>query len=237
MTDDERKKALARERNRRYRQKHKAKCRAYRKAYLANHPEQRAKRAAYMKNYIREYYRKNKAAILARCDAYRRANLDTVRERQKAYLDNGYRKTHNSNVAKYTKSEKGREAYQKRYEGKRPEANARLRKWKHAHRDRVNADKMKRIAAQRRAVPPWANLVAIAAVYELAAQLSRDTDIPHHVDHIVPLTNPVVCGLHVHWNLRAIPDVENIRKNNRFTPHIGPLQEPSCVTPIENSPH
>lgn len=37
-----------------------------------------------------------------------------------------------------------------------------------------------------------------------------------HVDHIVPLTSQIVCGLHSHTNIRVIPGAENISKNNRI---------------------
>lgn len=36
------------------------------------------------------------------------------------------------------------------------------------------------------------------------------------VDHIVPLTHPLVCGLNVPWNLRIIPWLENAQRSNRW---------------------
>jgi 5-methylcytosine-specific restriction endonuclease McrA len=67
-----------------------------------------------------------------------------------------------------------------------------------------------------RATPIWVNRSAIAAIYAKAKQISADTGIPHHVDHEVPLKNPRCSGLHVPWNLRIIPAIDNLRKGNRL---------------------
>lgn len=68
------------------------------------------------------------------------------------------------------------------------------------------------------ATPEWVDMTAIRAVYDEAATLTEETGIPHNVDHCVPLNHPAVCGLHVPWNLRAIPKKCNGAKSNHWSP-------------------
>lgn len=76
-----------------------------------------------------------------------------------------------------------------------------------------------RNATKACATPGWltkADRERIASIYAEAATKSAGSGIPHDVDHIVPLRSKVVCGLHVPWNLRAIPAHENRSKSNNF---------------------
>jgi len=75
--------------------------------------------------------------------------------------------------------------------------------------------KAKRRAALLRAIPPWANLDEIRQLYEEAAKMSEV-----HVDHIVPLISPIVCGLHCSANLQIIGASENCSKGNRIWPDM-----------------
>lgn len=79
---------------------------------------------------------------------------------------------------------------------------------------------MLRRADERRACPDWADRKAIAAVFREARRLTRETGIVHSGDHIVPLNHPLVCGLHVAFNLRVIPLAENVRKSNNSWPDM-----------------
>lgn len=87
--------------------------------------------------------------------------------------------------------------------------------FRQANRSLVTSYKAKYRASRRNATPSWLteeHWQQIRAVYAEAERLTSETGIPHEVDHIVPLQGRTVCGLHVPWNLRAIPKVQNNRR-------------------------
>lgn len=84
------------------------------------------------------------------------------------------------------------------------------------HHAQALADGAARRAGIDRATPSWADRAAIKAVYADAIRLTKATGVRHEVDHVVPLNGINVCGLHVHWNLCAIPHHENRAKSNRL---------------------
>lgn len=114
-------------------------------------------------------------------------------------------------------------------------ARFRMREWSAANPERkrqqdrdfneknralVTSYKGKYRAARKMATPPWLtpeHINEIRQVYKEARRLSLETGIPHEVDHIVPLAGGIVSGLHVPWNLRAIPKIENNRRPRIYT--------------------
>lgn len=68
----------------------------------------------------------------------------------------------------------------------------------------------KRRAGVKKATPTWANLDDIENVYIEAQYLQM------HVDHIIPLKHPLVCGLHVWENLQLLTPKQNLEKSNKF---------------------
>lgn len=154
------------------------------------------------------------AGICVACDRRRKAE---------------YKKRHAEQVraAERLRMEKKRDAIKpnRRRRGVRRERNKEAvirakRGWKLRNPGAVNASTAARWAAKQRAIPPWADRKAMEAMYVEAA--ARGV----HVDHIVPLRSPVVCGLHCEANLQLLPPSENISKSNRWWPDMWqPAQE------------
>lgn len=88
--------------------------------------------------------------------------------------------------------------------------------WNKAHPEVTTAKLAKHRASKIQATPKWADQTAITSIYSEASRLTKETGIKHHVDHIVPLRGKKVSGLHVEFNLRAIPATENLRKSNHY---------------------
>ena len=64
--------------------------------------------------------------------------------------------------------------------------------------------------------PQWAGRSEIRAVFAEAEFMTKATGVPHAVDHIWPLKNQKVCGLHVAANLRVVPRRLNSKKLNKL---------------------
>ena len=71
----------------------------------------------------------------------------------------------------------------------------------------------------RSATPKWITAeqkLAMRMLYLRAQELTKMTGERYVVDHIIPLINDDVCGLHVPWNLRVITQEENLQKSNKM---------------------
>lgn len=64
-------------------------------------------------------------------------------------------------------------------------------------------------SAKSNANVPWANKDIIKEIYDNCPK-------GYHVDHIIPLQNDLVCGLHVESNLQYLLAADNCSKSNKF---------------------
>ena len=148
---------------------------------------------------------------------WRKGNKDYERERKAKWYE-GNKEYRKEKDAKYYQDNK---EHKKEYNAKWYQDNKEHRqeydaKWKRENKGLMNAHSAKRRAAKLQATPAWADLTKIKALYVAAAVESKRWAIHLHVDHIVPLQNGLVCGLHVPDNLQIITAKENLSKNNKY---------------------
>lgn len=81
----------------------------------------------------------------------------------------------------------------------------------------------------KEATPKWVRLhyaEEMKYLVTLREDATRLTGEQHHLDHVVPITHPEICGLNVPWNLQVIPATHNLSKGNTYqtawgdAPHI-----------------
>ena len=96
--------------------------------------------------------------------------------------------------------------------------------WIDTNKERVRSYK-NYVNAQRRAnkkcaFVKWANHSEIKKLYIKARELTVLTGVQHHVDHILPLINKLVCGLHCESNLQILTYYDNCSKGNKLIEDI-----------------
>lgn len=97
--------------------------------------------------------------------------------------------------------------------------NANSRRYNEKNRPLYAQHRAKRRAGSANAVPVWfckLDEIMIAAAHREAKEKTICTGTPWEVDHIVPLTGKLVCGLHIAANIQVITRNENRRKSNSF---------------------
>ena len=76
---------------------------------------------------------------------------------------------------------------------------------------------------ERQSTPRWLDSEQKKSLRKIYAEAQVRTVVEkeeYHVDHIVPLRNDKICGLHVPWNLRVIKATENCEKSNKIPNEI-----------------
>lgn len=166
----------------------------HRVGYQANREERLLKQ--------RQYYEENKEACQLRNKAYYEENREVLVEKAVERV--------------YANYDRHKELARNRYAADPEKTLEAQRLFRLANLDRYRAKMAARRALVKQATPDWADQTVIGAIYSQAALLTEQTGVKHSVDHVIPLSHPSVCGLHVPANLRVISLSENCSKGNDF---------------------
>jgi len=170
------------------------------------------------------YYIKNKEAVSERHKQYRVNNKEKERIRKKNYYINN-----KESILKRTKEHRAakptviREYHQRYYLNNKQQiikktteykkanptiAKGIARRYSQRHPDVIRyRQSLRRARIQQATFKKY--LKEIKKLYENCPKGC-------HVDHIIPLNHPDVCGLHVPWNLQYLLAEDNIKKSNKL---------------------
>jgi len=116
--------------------------------------------------------------------------------------------------------ERNKEIKRAHYARNADDQRARKKLYRDANLPKILALNAKRKAVSAMATPKWADMRYVRLWYVLAKAEETRTGRAVHVDHIVPLNHPLVCGLHCEHNLQLLFSDDNIKKSNKSWPDM-----------------
>lgn len=182
----------------------------------------RATNDAVIKQRKKEYRERNRERMAAKDKAYYEANKEKHNARSAAWYEANKAKALETAAEWSRQNPEKRKAAQRKYrETSKHVRQAEYERNKPQYFDRA----AQRRVTQKQATPTWSNREVVLEYYRAVRAFNRNKAFggEWHVDHIVPLNHPLVCGLHCHTNLQMLPAAENMSKGNRSWPGMPDL--------------
>lgn len=163
----------------------------------------------------RIHYTENRARIRARLKQYAITHKAENAARAALYREKNREKIAAYHAELYVKNKAAIDARNKQWAAENKERKSAYGSaWAKENAGRVRAKVSARRFAKLNATPKWADKTEIERIYAEARRLTKETGIPHEVDHIFPLKGETAVGLHVQYNLQILTMAENRRKSN-----------------------
>lgn len=138
-------------------------------------------------------------------------------EYKKQYTEKNKEVIKEKNAEYYLKNKEKINKRNKKYELKNQEKVRKRRKqWRKENPEKQAVHSSNRRARKRNATLNLDLNSQFNKIYSKRIKLQKNTGIKHNVDHIIPLKNDNICGLHVPWNLQILTFEENMIKGCKF---------------------
>lgn len=172
------------------------------------------------KIYRKEHYLKNKEKYFDNARRYKENNPFRKQETDRARRFRLLEEIRAYDKFRFQRDKDKRLALSREWAKNNPERRREIgRKWTKNNPEHVSIQANIRHRRISNATPKWLTqeqLDYMKYLRKLASNLSKETGIPHEVDHIHPVRGKNFCGLHVPWNLRIITRQENMAKGNKL---------------------
>ena len=170
------------------------------------------------KCYMANYRQANKEKLKQQVKLYRQNNPEKIKEWKSAWrkTERG-REYHRQSSKDYYHAGKAKEAQKKYQEANKEKIALKNKRWRENYPWKNARKEAKRKSLKHQAMPKMYSKkddIWLENMFALCRVMEKRTGTKYHVDHIVPLKNKVVCGLHWIGNWAILPAQENLRKGN-----------------------
>jgi hypothetical protein len=157
------------------------------------------------REYAREYRKRNKERLSIEAKQRYQNNREAYLENKKRY---------------YEENKTEIRAKQNKYRKENLEMLSEInRQWRKNNPEKAKLNYVRCRYRRYRAIPSWLSdeqQQQINNIYKECKEITMQTGVQHHVDHIIPIHGKTVSGLHVPENLQILTASENCSKKNSF---------------------